>query len=203
MIDIGDDEEPLGPPLTQEEIEDAQSRLACWQPSQIFSDDTKALCNRCLSSDYFQQPRLKFLHDAYVVAKFAGLRGVDQVRLAARHENWPDGFVKIQNSTFNIEVTSTHGGRKLGDEYRHVGRWRFDPVEDWVARADSIPKYLEETIARKVEKKYADPCWLVVYLNIDEWGIRQKQIEQVILDTKTKHVERFADLTVIWKGQLY
>ena len=76
-------------------------------------------------------------------------------------------------------------------------------MEDWVARADSIPKYLEETIARKVEKKYADPCWLVVYLNIDEWGIRQKQIEQVILDTKTKHVERFADLTVIWKGQLY
>ena len=203
MIDIDDDDEPAGSRLTQEDIEDAKSRLACWQSSTTFNNDTKALCNRCLSSDYFLQPRLKFLHDAYVLAKFAKLRGVDQVRLAARTEKWPDGFVKIQNSTFNIEVTSTHGGRKLGDEYLHMKGWRFDPVEDWVARADSIPQYLEEAIATKVEKKYADPYWLTVYLNINEWGIRQKVIEQVIRDIKRQHIEHFIDITVIWKGKLY
>jgi hypothetical protein len=123
--------------------------------------------------------RLKFLHNAHVLAKFARLQSVDQVRLADHDENWPDGFVKIQNRAFNIEVTSTHGGRKLGDEYRHLKGWRFDPVEDWVARANSIPKYLDEAISGKSKKNYSSPCWLVVYLNISEYGIRQPETEQV------------------------
>jgi hypothetical protein len=182
LVDLDDDDdgEPVvGPSLTPEEIQVARIRLARWQCVKAFSADTKALCNRCRSADYFLQPRLKFLHNAHVLAKFARLQSVDQVRLADHDENWPDGFVKIQNRAFNIEVTSTHGGRKLGDEYRHLKGWRFDPVEDWVARANSIPKYLDEAISGKSKKNYSSPCWLVAYLNISEYGIRQPETEQV------------------------
>jgi hypothetical protein len=203
--DLGfdDDDGPAGPTLTADEIQAARSRLAGWQSVTAFSADTKILCNRCVSSDYFLQTRLKFLHDAYVLAKFVRLQAVDQVRLAGPRENWPDGFVKIQRQTFNIEVTSCHGDRKLGDEYRNAKGWRFDPVEDWVALADSIPKYLDEAISGKTKKKYGSPCWLVVYLNISEYGIKQRETEQVIAATKARYAAAFVDITVLWKGKLY
>lgn len=75
-LDIDDDDDgPVGPPLATGEIQAASTRLARWQSATAFSADTKALCNRCVSADYFLQPRLKFLHDAYVLAKFARLQG--------------------------------------------------------------------------------------------------------------------------------
>ncbi|SIO55943.1 hypothetical protein SAMN05443247_08163 [Bradyrhizobium erythrophlei] len=43
----------------------------------------------------------------------------------------------------------------------------------------------------------------MVYLNIDEWGIRQTQIEQVIIDTIFRYRDRFENLSVLWKGKLY
>jgi hypothetical protein len=206
QVDLSDDDEdcsPVGPSLTSEEIRAALVRLARWQSVKEFSDDTKALCNRCASSDYFLQPRLKFLHDAYVLAKFTRLQSVDQVRLAAHNENWPDGLIQIQNCNFSIEVTSTHGGRKLGDEYRNLKGWRLDPVEDWITRANSIPKYLDEAISGKSKKNYASPCWLVVYLNISEYDIRQVETEQVIAATKARYAAAFVDISVLWKGKLY
>lgn len=203
-VDMDDDEDkPVGPTLTSEEIDAARIRLAQWQPVEAFSEDVKALCNRCLSPDYFLQPQLKFLHDAYVLAEFARKRSVDEVCLAPRNEVWPDGYVKIQSRISNIEVTSTHGDRKLGEEYRHVKGWQFDPVENWVARADSIPKYLDEVIRNKVGKNYGSPCWLVVYLNISEYGIRQIETEQVITATKARYAAAFIDISVLWKGKLY
>jgi len=81
--------------------------------------------------------------------------------------------------------------------------WRFDPVEDWVARANSIPKYLDEAISGKSKKNYSSPCWLVVYLNISEYGIRQPETEQVIAATQARYAAAFVDITVLWKGKLY
>jgi len=147
----------------------------------------------------------KFLHDAYVLAKFAGKVGADEVCLAPKNETWPDGFVRLGDRVHKVEVTSTHGDRKLGEGYRNPSGWRSDPVEDWVARADSIPEYLDKAIGDKVNRYGAarNACWLVVYLNIDEWGIRQTQIEQVIADTIFRYRDRFENLSVLWKGKLY
>jgi hypothetical protein len=207
---VGDDAwtvAPRGPPLTPEEIDAAGIRLAKWQSAEFFSKDVMGLCNRCSSSDYFRQPRLNFLQEAFVLAEFATKRRVGQVRLAPPNERWPDGYVKIEDRTFNVEVTSTHGGRKLGDEYRRVEGAQpvveHDPVEDWVARADSIPKHLDEAISRKASRNYASPCWLVIYLNINEWGIRQEQTKQVIAGAIDRHRDRFENISVLWKGALY
>jgi hypothetical protein len=153
---------------------------------------------------------LKFLHDADVIADFAILRGVDQVRLAAPTENWPDGYVEIQGHTYNIEVTSTHGGRKLGKEYGALrGKGlvvEHDPVEDWIARADSIPSFLDKAIREKADRyapACAAACWLVVYLNISEWGIRQNQTEQLIAGALLRYRDRFQNVSVLWKRKLY
>jgi hypothetical protein len=118
---------------------------------------------------------------------------------------WPDGFMRFHGQICNIEVTSTHGGRKLGEEYRNVtgSTLSMDPAENWVERANSIPKYLDEAIGNKAKKKYASPCWLVVYLNISEYDIRQIETEQVIAATKSRYSESFAAISVLWKGKLY
>jgi hypothetical protein len=161
------------------------------------------LCDRCSSEDWFNRPHLKFLHDAYVLAEFVGLVLVDRVRLAGAPERWPDGYVEIGGKIHYVEVTSTHGGRKLGDEYRGVKTVKMDPVENWVARAESIPHYLEEAISTKSKKNYGSPCWLIVYLNISEWGIRQAETERTIEAAKARFAGSFEAISVLWKEKLY
>jgi hypothetical protein len=203
-IDIDDDDdEPVGPPPTDSELDAAQRLLIQWQSPDDFSKTSLDMCKRCRSADYFNRPRLKFLHDAYVLAKFARLREPDSVRLAAASDQWPDGFIKLQGKTHNVEVTSTHGGRRLGQEYRLVRGLTQDPVENWIERANSIPKYLNEAIGGKSQKNYASPCWLVVYLNISEYDIRQIETEQVIATTKARYAAGFVAISVLWKGKLY
>ena len=79
----------------------------------------------------------------------------------------------------------------------------LDPVENWIKRANSIPKYLDAAISAKSQKNYASPCWLVVYLNISEYNIRQIETEQVIADIKARYAAAFVDISVLWKGKLY
>jgi hypothetical protein len=200
-----DDSVPTGLTLTPKEIEAACVELGRWQSVETFSRTERPLRLRNADPDFFVKPQLKFLHDAYVLAKFAARIGADQVRLADRRDQWPDGFVRVGKCIVKVEVTSTHGGRKLGEEYREPHGMRFDPVEDWHARADSIPSYLDSAIRDKVSRygaRYSD-CWLVVYLNIDEWGIRQREIERVITETMIRYSDHFREISVLWKGKLY
>jgi len=204
-LDIADEPFPAGPSPTQEEIDAACAELTRWQSPDAFHNIERPLRLRSTGPDFFLQPQLKFLHEAYVIAKFAAKVGADQVRLAERRDQWPDGFVRIGKCAINVEVTSTHGGRKLGEEYRKSSGWRVDPVQDWHARADSIPEYLNAVITDKVSRygdRYTD-CWLVVYLNIDEWGVRQQEVEQVITDTMARYRSQFRNISVLWKGKLY
>jgi len=196
-------ERPRGPPLSRDERRDAQLRLAMFQPPPDFIAVTKALCDRCNSEDWFNRPYLKFLHDAYVLAEFVRLTPVEGVRLAKASEQWPDGCVRIAGKTHNIEITSTHGGRPLGKEYRGERTIKMDPVENWVARAESIPRYLRESIEAKSKKNYASPCWLIVYLNINELGIRQAETEKVIEAVKAEFAASFESISVLWKEKLY
>jgi hypothetical protein len=205
-FDLEDDESiPTSLTLTPKEIEAAGVELGRWQSVETFNRTERRLRLRNADRDFFVQPQLKFLHDAYVLAKFATRIGADQVRLADRRDQWPDGFVGISKRTIKVEVTSTHGGRKLGGEYREPRGMRFDPVEDWHTRAESIPGYLDVAIRDKVSRygaRYSD-CWLVVYLNIDEWGVRQREMVQVITETMIRYSDHFREISVLWKGKLY
>ena len=154
------------------------------------------------SEDWFNRPYLKFPHDAYVLAEFVKLTPVESVRLAGASERWPDGYVKIAGKIQNLEITSTHGGRKLGDEYQGVKRVQMDPVENWIARAESIPHYLREAIDGKRKKNYGSSCWLVVYLNINELGIRQAGVESAIEAVKAEFAASFEAISVLWKAKL-
>lgn len=159
---------------------------------------------RCRSSEIFNNPRLNFLLDAWTLAEFTKHKPVDQVRLCRPSERWPDGQVRIGKEIKNVEITvALTAGRKMGDEYRpSLKKFTFDPVENWAARAESIPNALEKAISRKVAKRYGGGIWLVVYLNINDGGIRQREIEQTIMTIKQRHGQAFDSLFVIWKDKL-
>lgn len=194
---------PSGPSLNKYEIKVVREQLAKWQQPDAFKCATRAIWSRCKAEEWFNRLYLKFLHDAYVLAEFASLWPAESVRLASASEQWPDGNVKIAGINHLIEVTSTHGGRKLGEEYRGPQMMTMDRVENWVARAESIPRYLDEAIHAKRRRNYSSPCWLVVYLNIGEYGIRQIETERSIEVIKQRYSSSFEAITVLWKGKLY
>jgi hypothetical protein len=102
-------------------------------------------------------------------------------------------------------VTSAHEpGRRLGDEYRFASEATLDPVDNWEKRAATIPAALEKAIGDKIAKNYGDcgRMWLVVYLNINEYGIRQAACEASIAAIKRRLSPAFGNLFVLWKDKL-
>jgi hypothetical protein len=202
LLEVEDDE--TAPPLKIDELKIVHERLAVWCSPGEFRQVVVDIHKRCRSSQIFTNPRLKFLLDAWSLAEFVRHKLVDQVRLAGPREQWPDGYVQIGQRIENVEITiALTAGRKLGQEYKVASKkFEFDSVDDWAKRADGIPAALEAAIERKVAKHYGSRVWLVVYLNINDGGIRQDEIEQAIATIKQRHVQSFGGVFVIWKDKL-
>jgi hypothetical protein len=199
VVEFIDDE--AGPPLSKDEIRQAWDNLSTWQSSTDFRNAVHLLCKRCNSPDWFNRPNLKFLHDAFVLAEVVGHLAVDQVRLAAPADRWPDGYVRVGNKEHNIEVTSAHGGRKLGAEYKNVTKPELVP--GMAVPVGKIAHDLDAAIQAKVDKHYGSRSWLVVYLNIHDWfGIRQTEAESAIALMKQKHAQSFEAIHVLWKDKV-
>lgn len=194
-----------GPPLQDNELRTVHTALAVPYAPRDFHASVKALHRRTTPKVLFNNPRQKFLLDAWTLAEFAvRLKAADQVWLAGPDDRWPDGFVRIGGTVKNVEVTiADMPNRKMGKEYRIVSGIEFDPVEDWIARADAIPGALETAISKKVDKHYGSGFWLVVYLNLGEYGIRQQQTELIIEQAKQKYASTIDALFVLWKDKVY
>jgi hypothetical protein len=198
------DDSETGPSLSADELKSARADLARWRSPADFRLAVHRLHKRCRPWE-FRGPERKFLLDAWTLAEFVRHKSVDQVRLADPSEQWPDGYVKIGDSVEKVEVTiALLPGRRMWDEYRPDAKMiiEHDPVEDWVARAAAIPAALEKAIADKKKKRYGSKMWLVVYLNMNEYGIRQAEIERAIAEIKQRYAGSFEQLFVIWKDKL-
>jgi hypothetical protein len=69
--------------------------------------------------------------------------------------------------------------------------------------SNAIPQALEMAIRKNVAKRYGSRLWLVIYLNLNDYGIRQRQTELIIAQVKQKHASAFNALFVLWKDKLY
>ena len=79
----------------------------------------------------------------------------------------------------------------------------MDPGENWVRRADAIPGALKSEIQKKKAKSYPESTELFVYLNIGEYGIRQKQIEGCIRLLLAEPLVPFNAIHVRWKEKVF
>ena len=101
--------------------------------------------------------------------------------------------------------------RRRGDEYRQrtarlaAGHQATedDPVEEWARRAERVPAILHERCVKKAAKQYAGRAGLLVYLNINDYGIRQREIETCFQNATAPAKASFASVWVLWKVQAY
>jgi hypothetical protein len=198
------DDGEAGPPLSSDELLEGRASLATWQAPDVFRQRVHALNKRCRSSEFFNDPHHKFLRDAWTIAEFTRHKPVDLVRLTAEDERWPDGQVRVGSTIENLEAAiALVPGRRLGAEYRFPSRAELDNVDNWVERAAVIPAALDKAITDKVAKRYGSSTSLLVYLNINEYGIRQAETEAAIAEVKQRHAGSFAALYVLWKDKLF
>jgi hypothetical protein len=156
------------------------------------------------SDPFLTQAGLEFLQDAWIGAEFARLRHVPRVRLIA--DTRPDFEIEIDGRVDRFEAVEVlEAGRRRGDEYRAGGNvvTEFDPIEDWVARADHAPRWIEEACRKKASMGYDPLTNLIVYLNLGEYGVRQKEIERSFETATAGAKERFHTLWILWKQHTY
>jgi len=192
-------------PLSRDELRNARVDLSHWRTPIDFRRTVHTFHKRSRSAEIFNNPRLNFLLDAWTLAEFVHHKSVDRIRLAPPGEEWPDGQVRIGGKVENVEVTiALEPGRRLGAEYRFTAKTELDPIENWQKRAEDIPSALEKAINDKIAKRYSDcgRMWLVVYLNINDYGIRQAECETAIAAVKHRYSASFGDLFVLWKDKL-
>jgi hypothetical protein len=84
------DNDTAGPLLSIQDLQNAREDLAEWRAPDDFRRMVDLLHKRCRSHE-FKDPRRQFLLDAWTLAEFVQHKPVDQVRLAGRSEQWPDG----------------------------------------------------------------------------------------------------------------
>ena len=189
--------------LTRKQISDLVELLAEWRTPDELANVVDDTMDRLGSDDLFNQGGLAFLRDARIAAEFSKIRQAHQVRLVA--DDWPDFEIKIEGHIEAFEaVEADDPDRRRGDEYRtQTALVEDDPVEDWIERASNAPAWIEAACRKKANKRYGARANLVVFLNLSEYGIRQKEIEGCFLAASESVKDHFDTVWVLWKTQVY
>lgn len=203
------------PRLTKEEIRHHRRWLGKWRKAPEMLGYANGLMNGMANQhgidvDLFTQAGVDFITEAGAAADFAEARGADGVRLIL--EDWPDLEFRFGHRVERFEFTEADEiDRERGREYKEAaGRVaaggaarKDDPVEDWVAQANQVPIVLRDRATRKAGKAYPPGTNLLIYLNINEFGIRQPEIEACMADATAPAKDAFAAVWALWKGQAY
>jgi hypothetical protein len=129
--------------------------------------------------------------------------GIPKIRLSTTDP--PDGYIDRNGEAVPAEVLEViEPGRRRSLEFGlGIPTMSMDPVENWVRRADAIPSALADGILKKKAKGYPQSTELFVYLNIGEYGIRQKEIEAFIRSLLAQPVAPLAAIHVRWKEKVF
>jgi hypothetical protein len=191
--------------IPPEDAASVQKELLVWRTPEEFCALVDRLDSRTTSADLWRSHALEFMRDdAISLKEFTILMPVDNVRLCDPRREKHDGQVEIKGQVIDVQITATHGGRKVAKEYLPSAS-RVTHIEDdeLRARVDAIPDALESAIKKKIAKKYSNASMLVVSLNIPSHGIKQAETEAAIAEIKTRHASEFIAIHVLWAGKLF
>jgi hypothetical protein len=189
--------------LARDEIDDLKKRLAEWQTPLEMNSLVQTAVGVLGSTNLFNQSGLAFLRDAWIAAQFGASRKAEKVRLVS--DEWPDFELSFSGRTEAFEaVEADDPDRRRGSEYRQgIGELEDDPEEDWIARAERAPVWLEAACRKKANKRYGGRANLIVYLNLDEYGVRQSQVEACFPSATQIVRDAFESVWVLWKKRAF
>ncbi|MCP3439822.1 hypothetical protein [Bradyrhizobium sp. CCGUVB14] len=191
------------PELDLVKLAEGRKALEAWQTPEQFIAKVDEIAEGVDSEALFNRVETQFLRDAMTLATFIQYRATEGVRLAAEKDPWPDGQIGSSKAPVNVEVTEVlEEGRKRGDEYKNDGKAVDGDAEDWRRRALDIPVQLEKAIKRKKNKGYGKQCKLVIYVNMSNYGVLQKETEAKIAKIKEKYANDFQEICVLWQEKL-
>ncbi|MCC8937930.1 hypothetical protein H8A97_22960 [Bradyrhizobium sp. Arg62] len=184
-------------------LAEGRKSLEAWRTPEQFKAKIDELADAVDSEALFNRNETQFLRDAMTLETFIRYRTTENVRLAQASDQWPDGQIGCPEQPINIEVTEVlEEGRKRGNEYKDGAKPLDGDAEDWRRRALDIPVQLEKAIKRKKKKGYGKKCKLVIYLNMSNYGVLQKETEAKIAAIKAKHAADFQEICVLWQQKL-
>lgn len=130
---------------------------------------------------------------------------VVEARLVAEGVNLPDAELRLAgNSIIGVEITEGMSSSHQPWRREPPGTYRDGDVAQWRKNVAEIPHLLEAAARRKVSKPYAACSCLLVYLGTGAtWGIADPEIQEAILDFRSRYLGKFADVRVLWGMTIY
>ena len=202
------------PYLTDQEKTKHRVWLETWRSPAAMKDHVEKVMDYMASDTYgiskalFNQAGVDFILEAFAAARFSAIRGAVAVRLIP--DPRPDFEVRTHQGQEAWELTEADvPGRRRGQEYSEAvarvdagfSAVEDDSVENWHARADHAAPSILRLAVKKAGKSYTPDTRLLIYLNIDEFGIRHQEIEAAMLDATAPARDAFAEVWVLWKSQ--
>ncbi len=187
---------------TAPELEKAKVWFECWREPSTFSDQLSQVRPLLNKGRFLYVREGKWYREAWALNAYSKFCSFDAIRL--NHDDPPDAFAKHGKTEIPIEITEVmEPERRPAAFYRQSSsKISLDPVENWIKRAEELPGALEASIKRKSRNSYPANTELLIYLNIQEFGIRQKKIESQISSILTQPAP-FALIHVLWQGKLF
>ena len=195
--------EPPQQRLTKIEIEAIRLAFVKWQTPEKLYNQFDKIADKIGTLNFFNQSGLTVLRDAYVASIFALTQNSERVRLI--EDRWPDFEIENDQATNKYEIVEAFEPNRLrGEEYRlNANRVVFDPVENWIARAEAAPIWIEVACKKKAAKNYSEKVGLVVYLSLCEFGIRQTEVESCFGKATEILKDKFSSVWVLWNESAY
>lgn len=189
--------------LSDSEKRSLEDSFAQWKTPLAMRTSVEAVMDSIGDKTFFYQPGLAFLRDAWIAAVFGAAREAGKVRLVS--DPWPDFELCIDGKTELFEaVEADDPDRQRGNDYRNkaseVGE---GDVEDWVARAEQACSWLRRVCEKKKRKRYGGDVNFVIYLNLNEYGIRQQEVEACFAPATEIVKDNFVSIWVLWKMRAY
>ena len=196
--------------LTKDKIKQHRAALERWQRPEEMLRHYEEIRGAMTGEEFFNQPGIQFVRDAWAAATLGTARSAEEVRLIPEPERWPDFALRRNGMTEQWEVTEADiPGRRRGEEYQYdplipgdraLG---LDHPENYIARAERAPEAIRAACTKKAAKNYSSSVSLLVYLNISDFGARHEQVVSSFPDATRAAKDKFNEVWVLWKNCAY
>lgn len=185
---------------------DFRSTLSKWHSPEDMKNCAEGLMGSLGSVDLFNQPGVEFVREAWAAGMFGIARKVSAVRLV--NDVWPDFELDTKHGIEPFEFTEADlPERRRGKEYVESAESgcviEEYPVEEWIKAAEEAPKAIRTAANKKASKHYPKNSHLLIYLNIEEFGIRKAEIEASFKTSTEIAEDAFLSVWILWKGMAY